>query len=65
MYNIDHFRTLIGAEIEALVEEINDLKKRVAELENGELNKTFQENKEFIGYWVKKLKKPSKDSFIG
>ena len=65
MYNIDHFRTLIGAELEALVTEVNELKKRVTELENGELNKTYQDNKEFIGYWVKKLKKPGKDTFIG
>lgn len=33
MYNIDHFKSLIGAELEALVKEINELKKRVAELE--------------------------------
>lgn len=65
MYNIDHFKTLIGAELEALVAEVNELKKRVTELENGELNKTFQDNKEFIGYWVKKLKKPGKGDFIG
>jgi thymidylate synthase len=35
MHNIDHLKRLIGAELEALVSEVNELKKRVAELEQG------------------------------
>jgi ribosomal protein S1 len=34
MHNIDHLKRLIGAELEALVLEINELKNRVKELEH-------------------------------
>jgi predicted nuclease with TOPRIM domain len=56
MYNIDHFKTLIGAEIEALVSEINDLKKRVSELEGQVLhletkNMSSFVKHEYIGHW--------------
>jgi len=53
MYNIDHFRTLIGAEIESLVEEINELKKRVTELEQGPSMRAHN-SKEYIGKWIDK-----------
>jgi len=53
MYNIDHFKSLIGAEIEALVKEINELKKRVAELENGPSMRALY-SKEYIGQWIDK-----------
>ena len=53
MYNIDHFKSLIGAEIEALVKEINELKKRVSELEQGPSMRALY-SKEYIGEWIDK-----------
>ena len=52
MYNTEHFRRLVGIEIEALVDDINNLKKRVADLENElavekEFNNSKQEYMEF------------------
>ena len=61
MYNIDHFKSLIGAEIEALVTEINDLKKRVAILEHNESFNTNNGGREYIGRWVNQTRKNSFD----
>jgi hypothetical protein len=65
MYNIDHFRSLIGAEIEALVAEVNELKKRVAELEHKEFHASIHDKKEYIGKWIDNPKVTCKDSIIG
>ena len=60
MYNIDHFKRLVGAELEALVKEIDDLKKRVIELEHDKFRKEVAESKSFVGKWLEqKTKEPS------
>ena len=51
MHNIDHLKRLIGTELEALVEEVDKLKKRVSELEFDKL-RTVYTNKEFVGEWL-------------
>jgi hypothetical protein len=56
MYNIDHFRTLIGAELEALVTEIKELKERVVSLEGQVLHLETKNigsfvKHEYIGHW--------------
>ena len=56
MYNIDHFRTLIGAELEALVTEIKELKERVVSLEGQVLHLETKNigsfvKHEYIGQW--------------
>ena len=56
MHNIDHLKRLIGAELEALVSEINDLKKRVSELESQVLHLETKNmgsfvTHEYIGQW--------------
>ena len=53
MYNIDHLKSLIGAEIEALVKEITELKGRVSELEQGPSMRALY-SKEYIGQWIDK-----------
>ena len=53
MYNIDHFKSLIGAELETLVTEINELKKRVAELEQGPSMRMLY-SRENLGQWIDK-----------
>ncbi len=53
MYNIDHFKTLIGAELEALVAEVNELKERVTELEQGPSMRALY-SKENLGQWIDK-----------
>jgi len=53
MSDIDHIKSLFGAEIEALVSEINDLKKRVAELEQGPSMRALY-SKEHLGQWIDK-----------
>jgi hypothetical protein len=65
MYNIDHYKMLISAELEALVAEVKELKERVTELEHKEFHTSIQDNKEFIGKWIDKTKVTCKDSFIG
>lgn len=56
MHNIDHLKRLIGSELEALVEEVNSLKQRVAELEHKQLyfetqNMSNAAKHEYIGHW--------------
>jgi|LakMenE01Jun11ns_1017448.scaffolds.fasta_scaffold7069940_1 hypothetical protein len=53
MHNIDHLKRLIGAELEALVSEVNELKKRVAELEQGPSMRALY-SKEHLGQWIDK-----------
>jgi flagellar hook-associated protein FlgK len=53
MHNIDHLKRLIGAELEALVSEVNELKKRVAELEQGPSMRALY-SKEHLGKWIDK-----------
>jgi cobalamin biosynthesis Co2+ chelatase CbiK len=53
MHNIDHLKRLIGAELEALVSEVNELKKRVAELEQGPPMRALY-SKEHLGQWIDK-----------
>ena len=67
MHNIDHFKTQIGAEIEALVAEINELKQRVSKLECDEFHKGYTNNKEFVGKWLEQkssLEKTKESSTI-
>lgn len=56
MHNIDHFKSLISTELEALVIEINNLKTRVTELEleRQPLIIHNQDSKEYIGQWIDK-----------
>jgi cell division septum initiation protein DivIVA len=54
--NTEHIKSLIDAELEALLAEIDDLKKRVAELEHESFHlKTQNMNNaakhEYIGHW--------------
>lgn len=58
MHNIDHLKRLIGTELEALVEEVDKLKKRVSELEFDKL-RTVYTNKEFVGEWLQQPKQSS------
>ena len=59
MYNIDHFKSLIGAELEALVTEISELKKRVVELEGKAAMQSLNSNVH-SGQWIdKKIKNSS------
>ena len=56
MSDTDHFKSLIGAELEALVSEINELKKRVTELEHKQFhletkNMSSFVKHEYIGHW--------------
>ena len=50
---------MIGTELEALVIEINELKKRVSELEHKEFHTSIQDKKEFIGKWLEQKPKQS------
>ena len=59
MYNIDHFKRLVGAELEALVKEIDELKKRVSELEHDKFHKSYADSKEFVGKWLEQKTKES------
>ena len=54
MSDINNLRFQLGAEIEALVAEINELKKRVTELEHDRFHKAVSESKEYIGEWIDK-----------
>ena len=50
MQDIEHLKSLIDAELETLIEEINGLKKRVAELELNQLCASDRQlNKEVLG----------------
>jgi hypothetical protein len=56
MHNIDHLKRLIGAELEALVSEVNELKERVVSLEGQVLhletkNMSSFVTHEYIGQW--------------
>ena len=67
MYNIDHFKRLVGAELEALVKEIDELKKRVSELECDKFHKSYADSKEFVGKWLEQkssLEKTKESSTI-
>ena len=59
MHNIDHLKRLIGTELEALVTEVNVLKKRVDELEHGKFHVSVSENKDFVGKWLDQRPKQS------
>ena len=47
--HINHFKAEVGAELEALVSEINELKKRVTELELQNMSSVAKH--EYIGHW--------------
>ena len=54
--HISHFKAQVGADLEALVSEINELKKRVADLEGQVLhletkNMSSFVKHEYIGHW--------------
>ena len=54
--HINHFKAEVGAELEALVSEINELKKRVTDLEGQVLhletkNMSSFVKHEYIGHW--------------
>jgi len=54
--HINHFKVQVGAELEALVSEINELKKRVTELEHKQFRLETQNTGsavkyEYIGHW--------------
>jgi septation ring formation regulator EzrA len=52
MQNIEHLKSLIDAELEALIAEISELKKRVTELELNQLCASDRQlNKEVLGMW--------------
>jgi len=52
MQNIEHIESLIDAELEALIAEISELKKRVTELELNQLCASDRQlNKEVLGMW--------------
>lgn len=63
MSDINDLKLQLGAEIEALVAEIRELKERVSKLETEQFRAGFN-NKKHIGQWVGRLK-PSKKDFIG
>lgn len=54
MYNIEHLKGLIEMEIEAILIEVKELKKRVMELELGAqpLHTRYQDNIEYVGRWA-------------
>lgn len=47
--HINHFKAEIGAELEALVAEINELKERIARLELQNTSNAVK--REYIGHW--------------
>jgi hypothetical protein len=53
MSDINNLKFQLGAEFETLVTEINDLKKRVAELEQGPSMRALY-SKENLGHWIDK-----------